>query len=45
LVPAVLFMVLVAISSKYTLDEEGKWWYFVSAIFGGLTTIAVVVLV
>ena len=44
-VPAAIFAILLAVFCKLTLDDEGLWWYFTSAILGMLTAIVVAFLV
>ena len=43
--PALLFTILIALFASYTLDEKGLWWYFISSLAGGVTSMLIAVMI
>ena len=43
--PSIVFTVLIALFASYTLDERSLWWYFISALAGGITSIVIAVVI
>ncbi len=40
-IPSMVFTILIAGFSFWTLDEEGTYWYFISALVGGIVAIVI----